>query len=42
MLAARWMDTGCGDCNGADLTGEGDVDLDDLQVLFDGWLLSAE
>jgi len=32
--------TGCGDCGGADYTGEGDVDLGDLEVFTGVWLVS--
>lgn len=38
ILAARWLDTKCGQCDGADLTGEGNVDIDDLRILARNWL----
>jgi hypothetical protein len=37
-FAGEWMKSGCGECGGADFTGEGDVGLDDLQVLCENWL----
>jgi len=38
-FAIYWMETNCGNCGGADLTCEGDVDFYDLKVLTDNWLL---
>jgi hypothetical protein len=38
MFAARWMDIGCGLCDGADFTGEGNVDTLDLGEFGDSWL----
>ncbi len=38
MFAARWMDVGCGVCDGADFTGEGNVDTLDLSEFGDNWL----
>ena len=32
-----WLDTGCGRCGGADLTGEGDVDLADFAEFASLW-----
>jgi hypothetical protein len=37
-FAARWMDIGCGLCDGADFTGEGNVDALDLGEFGDSWL----
>jgi len=37
-LGAKWLETGCGLCDGAELTGDGDVDIDDLFVLANDWL----
>ena len=37
-FAAEWMKIGCGQCNGADFTGNGDVGMDDLVVFTDYWL----
>jgi hypothetical protein len=38
LFALRWMDIDCGDCGGADLDGDNDVDFDDLSLLADYWL----
>jgi beta-glucanase (GH16 family) len=37
-LAANWLQTGCGFCGGADLSGNGNVDVADLQVMAENWL----
>ncbi len=34
----RWMQSGCGECDGADMSGEGDVDGKDLRLFCDLWL----
>jgi hypothetical protein len=39
VLASRWLDTVCDDCDDADLTGDGNVNGDDLEELADNWLL---
>jgi predicted outer membrane repeat protein len=39
LLAAQWMNTACGLCNGTDLTCDGNVDLYDLSELLDYWLV---
>ena len=36
-----WLDTHCGQCGGADLTGDGNVDWDDLRILGANWLAGA-
>jgi len=38
VLASKWQQTGCDLCNGADLTGDGDVDIDDLLIVANNWL----
>ncbi|MHC5000364.1 MAG: putative Ig domain-containing protein, partial [Planctomycetota bacterium] len=38
ILSSHWLETGCGDCGGADLTGDNNVDLTDLEVLGLNWL----
>jgi len=38
LLAAKWLDSGCGICGGADLTGNGNVDSYDLSEFTDNWL----
>jgi hypothetical protein len=42
VFAARWMNTGCGTCGGADSTGDGNVDLRDFGIFADNWLLTPE
>jgi len=39
LLAQYWLAEDCGDCNGADLTGDSKVDIEDLQVLAGNWLI---
>jgi trimeric autotransporter adhesin len=41
LLAAQWLQTACGLCNGADLTCDGNVDLYDLKELADYWLVEV-
>jgi hypothetical protein len=38
LFAEHWLDTICGVCNGADLTGDGNVDMDDLLEFTENWL----
>lgn len=38
VFAARWLDSDCGICGRADLTGDGDVGWDDLREFSDNWL----
>ncbi|MFC1636361.1 hypothetical protein ACFL5Z_16140 [Planctomycetota bacterium] len=42
LLAVRWLETGCGICNGSDLTNDGDVDLHDLREFAENWLAGVE
>ena len=37
-LAQHWLETGCQDCWGADLTGDGNVGIDDLAKHCKNWL----
>jgi predicted outer membrane repeat protein len=37
-FAPNWLDTGCGLCDDADLTGDGNVDFYDLEAFADNWL----
>lgn len=39
MFAEQWMQTGCGECEGAELTGDGDVGPADLDEFSDSWLV---
>ena len=39
LLAEQWQSTNCDTCMGADLTDDGNVDIDDLAKLADYWLL---
>jgi len=38
VFAQQWPNTACGDCSGADLTGDGNVDYYDLQLFVEQWL----
>ncbi|MCF7954624.1 MAG: hypothetical protein K9M75_02365 [Phycisphaerae bacterium] len=38
VLASNWQQTGCDLCNGADLTGDGNVNFDDLLIVANNWL----
>ena len=36
---ANWLQVGCGNCDGADLTGDGKVDLEDFSIYYlENWL----
>jgi hypothetical protein len=37
-FASYWLEKDCGACGGAELTDDGDVDMDDLNVLSINWL----
>jgi len=39
VLGTNWLDTACGDCNGADLTDDGVVGIADLLIIAENWLL---
>ena len=41
-IAARWMSFDCGMCDRVDLTGDRDIDMDDMQVLTNNWLYVDE
>ncbi|MBA7711479.1 hypothetical protein ES703_120442 [subsurface metagenome] len=41
-FAPNWLDIACGVCDGADLTYDGNVGLDDLRKFTDNWLLGVE
>jgi len=38
VFAEQWMQIDCGPCGGADFTGDGNVDANDLKKLADKWL----
>jgi hypothetical protein len=38
LFAQRWLDTVCDACGGADLTGDGQVNMDDLLEFAENWL----
>jgi hypothetical protein len=40
-FAEQWLRAGCGFCEGADLTGDGDVNFSDLEELVEVWLDSV-
>lgn len=40
--AAHWLDTDCGSCGAADLTGDGNVWPDDLRDFSANWLAGVE
>jgi hypothetical protein len=42
ILAQWWLKFNCGDCGRADLTGDGQVRLDDLQEFTSHWLAGVE
>jgi hypothetical protein len=42
VFAWYWMETGCGLCGGADLTGDGNVDWNDLRESAENWLVGAQ
>ncbi len=40
LLSNQWLETDCGPCAGADLTGDNNVMMDDVLVLAENWLIS--
>jgi hypothetical protein len=38
LFVLYWQQTGCGTCGGADLTGDGNVWMDDLKVFCNNWM----
>jgi hypothetical protein len=38
LLSDHWLTFGCGACRGRDLSGDGNVTIDDLMLLVDFWL----
>ena len=41
-FGAWWVETGCGECGGADFTGDGNVGADDLGALGENWLAGTQ
>ncbi len=41
ILAGQWLQTACGQCEGAELSGDENVDLDDLSIMAERWLESG-
>ena len=42
MFAQWWLETNCNECGGADLTGDGEVGLEDLYEFTSNWLAGVE
>jgi hypothetical protein len=42
MFAPHWWESGCGTCDRADLTGDGEVDFSDLREFAANWLAGCE
>lgn len=42
LFAGYWGQTDCGQCGEADFTGDGNVDIDDMQQLVANWLIGVE
>jgi hypothetical protein len=38
VLGSQWQKMDCGPCNGSDITGDGNVNMDDLLVIANDWL----
>ena len=38
VISANWLDTDCGMCNGADISGDSDVDIEDFALFARKWL----
>lgn len=38
LLASQWLNTDCGECEGADFDGNNDVDINDLRIIAENWL----
>ncbi len=38
----HWLDSGCGTCGGADLSGDGDVDFEDFALFAQNWMAEPE
>ncbi len=42
FIAAHWLETGCADCEGIDLNCDEIVDLDDLLILLENWMVGIQ
>lgn len=42
LLGLRWLDVGCGGCSGTELSGDGNVNLDDVKILAGRFLTDLE
>jgi hypothetical protein len=40
LVSKRWQDTNCGTCGGADLTGDGNVNMADVLKIAANWLIN--
>ena len=38
VISQYWLQNGCGTCGGADVTGDGTVNIADLALFIDNWL----
>ncbi len=41
LFANQWQQTSCGECGGAELTGDGNVDISDLKEFVENWLFGT-
>jgi hypothetical protein len=41
IISASWLQTDCGDCGGADLSGDSDVGLPDVEIFVDNWMMGV-
>jgi len=38
ILGSKWLEIGCGECDGADQDGDNNVGMEDLRILTENWL----
>lgn len=41
IISTYWLQADCGDCGGADLSGDGDVGLPDVEIFVDNWMVGV-
>jgi hypothetical protein len=41
IISAYWLQNDCGLCGGADLSGDGDVGLPDVEILVENWMMGV-